>query len=215
MAQVQSFEPVPMKFYVENALIALCLAGSLALLGLAWQVGDADADAQARQWQIAFLAFTLALAGQWIVGGSPAAKKQQIAATCLVMAIAGYGIQRYFELPFAQCTPFIVGYGFLALAAELCAFLGARSPFSRRGIHVIRFGVVAWNVGWAAFFFGSPYGNLPDVVNLYIAFSLLWTAATAIIAWSEFCTVQAAQPPRELDPLPPRGEIVEFWAPAE
>ena len=215
MSQVNVVKTASTKFYLENALITLCLGGSVALLALAWQVGDATADAQTRQWQIVFLAFTLALAGQWIVGGSPQAKKHQIAATCLVMAGAGYGIQRYFELPFAQCTPFIIGYGFLFLAAELCAFIGARSPVSRRGIHVLRFGVVAWNIGWAGFFMGSPYGQLPDVVNLYIAFSLLWTVATAVIAWSEFCNVQAAQPPRELDPLPPRGEIGELFAAAD
>ncbi len=94
-------KPVLASSYIENALIALCLAGSLILLGVAWQVGDASSQAQERQWQLVFVGLSLALAGQWIVGGSPQARKHQIAATCLVMGIAGFGIQRYFERLFA------------------------------------------------------------------------------------------------------------------
>jgi hypothetical protein len=194
-------------------LIALCLAGSLILLGVAWQVGDASSAAQERQWQLVFVGLSLALAGQWIVGGSPQARKHQIAATCLVMALAGYGIQRYYELPFSQLTPFLVGYGFLFAAAELCALVGALRPTPRRAIHMLRFAVVAWNVGWAGFFALTSYGALPDVASLYIAFSLLWTVATAVIAWSEFCTVAAAE--AEPAHLPPHGDVVEFLAPAE
>jgi hypothetical protein len=185
----------PAKSYIENSLIVLCLAGSVALFWLAWKVGDASPQAQERQWQIVFVGLTLALAGQWIVGGSAQARKHQIAATCLVMAGAGVGIQLYYELPFAQVAPFVIGYGFLFVAAELCAFIGARRPASRRTIHVLRFGVVAWNAGWAALFVTAAYG-LPDVANLYIAFTLLWTVATAVIAWSEFCTISAAEAAR-------------------
>ena len=180
------------KSYIENSLIALCLSGSVALLWLAWRVGDATAQAQERQWQIVFLGLTLALAGQWIVGGSAQARKHQIAATCLVMAGAGVGIQFYYDLPFVQVAPFVVGYGFLFLAAELCALIGAKRPASRRTIQVLRFGVVAWNAGWAALFVTAAYG-LPDVASLYIAFTLLWTVATAVIAWSEFCKISAAE----------------------
>jgi hypothetical protein len=192
MTSAAAAKDFPAKSYIENSLIALCLAGSVALLWLAWRVGDADADAQERQWQIVFLGLTLALAGQWIVGGSAQAKKQQIAATCLVMAGAGVGIHRYFDLPFSQVTPFVVGYGFLFIAAQLCFFVGALRPTPRRMIQIFRFGVVAWNVGWAGYCATSSY-SLPDVANLYIAFTLLWTVATAVIAWSEFCTISAAE----------------------
>ena len=195
----------PAKSYIENSLIALCLSGSLALLWLAWQVGDANAQAQERQWQIVFLGLTLALAGQWIVGGSAQARKHQIAATCLVMAAAGIGIQLYYALPFVQVAPFVIGYGFLFAAAELCALIGAKRPASRRTIQVLRFGVVAWNAGWAALFASAAYG-LPDVASLYIAFTLLWTVATAVIAWSEFCKISAAESaPAPLTP-PSGGE---------
>jgi hypothetical protein len=207
-----SVKSIPANSSLKNALIALCLAGSVALLWLAWQVGDADAQAQERQWQIVFVGLTLALAGQWIVGGSPQARKHQIAATCLVMAGAGVGIQRYFDLPFSQCTPFIVGYGFLFVAAELCAFVGARRPTSRRMIQVLRFGVVAWNIGWAAFFATTSYG-LPDVASLYIAFTLLWTVATAVIAWSEFCTIAAAE--AKPAPLSLHSDVADYLSHAD
>jgi hypothetical protein len=200
------------KSYIENALIALCLAGSVALLWLAWQIGDASEQAQERQWQIVFVALSLALAGQWIVGGSMQAKKQQIAATCLVMAGAGIGIHRYFDLPFAQVTPFVIGYGFLFVAAQLCFFVGALRPTPRRMIQIFRFGVVAWNIGWAGFYATSSY-TLPDVASLYVAFSLLWTVATAVIAWSEFCTVSAAE--AKPAPLSLRNDVTDYLSHAD
>jgi len=202
----------PAKSYIENSLIALCLSGSVALLWLAWQVGDANAQAQSRQWQIVFVGLSLALAGQWIVGGSAQARKHQIAATCLVMAAAGVGIQLYYDLPFAQVAPFVVGYGFLFLAAELYALVGARRPASGRTIQVLRFGVVAWNAGWAALFATAAYG-LPDVASLYIAFTLLWTVATAVIAWSEFSKISAVEAAPA--PLTAAGGVEDWLSHAE
>jgi hypothetical protein len=193
MSQVMVSKSVPENTAMENALIALCLLASVGFLTLAWFWGDATPEAQTRQWQLVFLGLSMTLAGQWIVSGSPFAKKQQIAATCLVLAGAGLGIQQYYDLTFTQGAPFIIGYLFLFVAAELCAFVGPRVTSSRRTIHAIRIGVVGWNTGWSAYYAASAY-SLPDVANLFVAFSLLWTFATAVIAWSEFCVIPDADP---------------------
>jgi hypothetical protein len=211
MSDDVSSKSIPERTYLEIALIALCLVGGVALLALAWILGDATPEAQTRQWQLVFLSFSLTLAGQWIVSGSPFAKKQQIAATCLVLAGAGVGVQHYYGLAWTEFAPFIVGYLFLFAAAELCAFIGAGQRASRRTIHAVRIGVVAWNAGWGVSYAASAYA-LPDIANLYVAFSLLWTFATAVIAWSEFCVVAEADPrqsdgdPRRPDAAPRRPD---------
>jgi hypothetical protein len=193
MSQATVSKSIPENTVLENALIALCLIGSIALLGLAWVWGDATPEAQTRQWQIVFVSFSLTLAGQWIVSGSAFAKKQQIAMTCLVLAGAGIGIQQYYDLGWTQGAPFVVSYVFLFAAAELCAFVGPKVTSSRRVIHGIRFGVVGWNAAWSVYYAASAY-TLPDIASLYVAFSLLWTFATAVIAWSEFCVVRVVDP---------------------
>ena len=121
------------------------------------------------------------------------------------MAGAGVGIQFYYDLPFVQVTPFIVGYGFLFAAAELCALIGAKRP---RADARFKCCASASSPGMRD---GPPcsstaaYG-LPDVASLYIAFTLLWTVATAVIAWSEFCKISAAEAaPAPLTP-PRRAE---------
>jgi hypothetical protein len=188
--------------YLENVLIALCVAGSLGLLGLAWWVGDGTFEAQTHQWQIVFLGLALALAGQWIVSASPASKIHQISATCFVLAAAGVGMQAYYDLNWAVSTPFIVGYIFLFLAVEVCVYLGLGREMTNRTIQYLRFAVVAWNVGWGAVSVGGSFLQLPDVVNLYIAFSAIWTVATGVIAWSDYATMNADRAAEGL--LPPR-----------
>ena len=176
----------------EYGVIGLCLLGSVGLLSAGWLVGDRTSDAQGLQWQIVFLGLTLALAGQWLVAGTAAARKHQIAAASLLLAGAGVGVQSYYHLSFAPTTPFIVSYLFLFVAAETFAFVGAAHASARRTLQILRFGAVAWNVAWGVYFIGAPYGRLPDIANLYIAFSGLWTLATAVIAWAEYASASGA-----------------------
>jgi len=197
------------KTKVENALIALSLLGSLALLGLGWRVGDQTAAARDHQWELVFLGFALVLAGQWVVGGSPAAKKQQIAAASAILAAAGVVMQLNYGLTWAPCTPFVVSYLFLFLAAEVSFFLGGDWSLARRTFFYLRFAAVAWNVAWGLYFLGASYMQLPDIVNLYIAFSWLWTAATAIVGWSEWRRIAEIAPDRE-SPTPPPHESIDL-----
>lgn len=194
------------KSAIENALIAFSLLGSLALLLAAWGVGDATSAARAHQWELVFFGLGLVLAGQWIVGGSPSVKKQQIAAASAIFALTGVALQYYYDLSWAQSTPFVVAYVFLFLAAELCFFLGRDWSVARRTVQYLRFGAVVWNVGWGVYYLSTSFMQLPDIVNLYIAFSWLWTAATAVIGWSELCRVREIAPDRAA-PQPPTRSI--------
>ena len=195
---------------MENALIALSLLAGFALLAAALYVGDATAAARAHQWQLVFAGLSLALAGQWIVGGSPAAKKQQIAGASVVLAAVGLAFQYVYGLGWAQSTPFIVSYLFLFLAAETCYFFGSDAG-ARRNVQYLRAAVVVWNLAWGAFYLGVSNMQLPDVVNLFIAFSWLWTAATAIVGWSEFCNLREIQPDRARPtPQPPPQGRLEY-----
>jgi hypothetical protein len=191
----------------ENALIAVSLLGGLALLGLAWLVGDQSAAARDHQWELAFLGLALVLAGQWIVGGSPAAKKQQIAAAAAVFGLAGVAVQMHYHLGGSQVAPFIASYAFLFVAAELCFFLGRDWSVARRTVQYLRFGVVLWNVSWGVYYLSASFMQLRDIVNLYIAFSWLWTAATAIIGWSELCKIAEIAPDRTAPPTPPHDSV--------
>jgi hypothetical protein len=195
------------KSAIENSLIVLSLLGSLALLLAAWALGDETAAAREHQWELVFLGLGLVLAGQWIVGGSPAAKKQQIAAASAIFALTGVAIQYYYNLTWAQSTPFIASYVFLFVAAEVCFFLGRDWSAARRMVQYLRFGAVAWNVAWGVYYFTTSYIQLPDIVNLYIAFSWLWTAATAIIGWSELCRIREIEPDRDAGPAQTRGSL--------
>jgi hypothetical protein len=202
-----SHDGITKRPYLENVLIALCVAGSLGLLSVAWWLGDGTFEAQTRQWQIVFLGLALALAGQWIVSASPASKIHQISATCFVLAAAGVGIQAYYDINWAASTPFIIGYIFLFLAVEIGVYLGLGREATDRAIQYMRFAVVAWNVGWGVSNIGVSFLQLPDIVNLYIAFSALWTVATGVIAWSEFATMNArsgesTMPPRRYASIP-------------
>ena len=188
--------------YLENVLIALCVAGSLGLLAAAWWLGDATFEAQTRQWQIVFLGLALALAGQWIVSASPASKIHQISATCFVLAAAGVGVQSYYDINWAASTPFIIGYIFLFLAVEIAVYVAPGREATNRAIQYLRFAVVAWNFGWGVSNIGVSFLQLPDIVNLYIAFSALWTVATGVIAWSEYASMNADR--AAAAPLPPR-----------
>lgn len=191
----------------ENALIALSLQAGFALLWLGAYVGDRTAAASDHQWELVFLGLALVLAGQWIVGGSPAGKTQQLAAASAIFAAAGVAMQLHFGLTWAPCTPFVVSYVFLFLAAELCVLLARNGSVARRTLAYLRFAVVLWNVGWGVYYLGAPYVQLPDVVNLYIAFSWLWTAAAAIIGWSEWRRIADIAPDRAAAPLQPRGSV--------
>jgi hypothetical protein len=195
------------KAAIENTLIGLSLLGSLAFLVLAFAVGDATAAARAHQWELVFVGLGLVLAGQWVVGGTPAAKKQQIAAASAIFALTGLALQYYYDLSWAQSTPFVVSYVFLFLAAELCFFLGRDWVVARRTVQYLRFGAVAWNVAWGAYYLSTSFMQLPDIVNLYIAFSWLWTAATAIIGWSELCRIREIAPDRDKGPSQPGGSF--------
>ena len=200
MTQSRGAKPI-----FENVLIGLSLLAGMAALWLAWRAGDADEAARTLQWELAFLGFALLLGGQWIVGGGPWVKKQQVAGVAAALGMAGIGVQQYYGLGWAPSTPFVVSYLGLFAAAELC-FLLARDAASARGIvQYLRFGAVAWNLGWGAFYLTESYIQLPDVANLYIAFSWLWTVATILVGWSEWRRIAEIQPDRATAPTPTRS----------
>ena len=95
---------------LENALIALCLSGSVALLvaGLACRRRRRRRRRRA-SGRSSFSAFSLTLAGQWIVSGStlPEAPDRRDLPR---LAGAGVGIQHYYGLGWTQGAPFVVGY---------------------------------------------------------------------------------------------------------
>ncbi len=93
---------------IENALIAISLFAGLAALLIAWGMGDAEEAARSYQWETAFVGFGLLLAGQWLVGGTPNAKKQQIAATSAALALAGAGLTYHYGLGWGAAAPFVV-----------------------------------------------------------------------------------------------------------
>jgi len=102
----------------------------------------------------------------------------------------------HYGLAWAQLSPFIVGYLFFGLTAEIFVRADASEDKAAIIFQALRFVVVIWNIAWVAYYMGASNTQLPDLVNLYIAFSGIWTFATAIIAWSEYgVAVEGGNPP--------------------
>jgi hypothetical protein len=168
-------------------LVSLASMGvGFVVLVMAWRLGERAAEWQNIQWQLVFLGLALTMAGQWIVNPSSALRKHQIAVSCAVLALVGLWLQWEYELFWVQSTPFVMGYIFFALAAEIFIRGNSSAETTARTFQALRFAAVIWNVAWVAYYVGTPNMQLPDLVNLYIAFSGIWTFATAVVAWSEY-----------------------------
>ena len=170
--------------FAGTSVSLICMGAGLAVLSAAWWLGERTAELQNSRWQLVFLGLALTIAGQWIVNPSSILRKHQIAASCAILALAGLWLQWDYGLFWVQSTPFIVGYIFFGLAAEI--FIRANSSASASIFQSSRIATVIWNVAWVTYFVGTSNMQLPDLVNLYIAFSGVWTLATGVIAWSEY-----------------------------